>query len=232
MEIPSNFEHQQFSASFLEEYLKNGFGTMSKRELDLHVLKLLLENNPEWNSQSPPKSFVLAENLRAKSSKIRGLLDELSFRNANNTEATRNRLGELLVHCERIDGGQRVKLQIEDAYLRGYAKNRVVERLGVVDSSFDRTILTLNAEHFMALAVDVSDSKTVTTLKKKLKAKLGDELKGGDDFWGAFLKEFAKSAGKTSGEKLVKLGFSLLTGGLSDISDLVAGVAEVFKPSK
>jgi hypothetical protein len=232
MEIPSNFEHEKFSASFLEEYLKNGFGTMSKRELDLHVLKLLLEHNPEWDSQSPPKSFVLAEKLRAKSSKIRGLLDELSFRNANDAEATKKRLGKLLEHCEKIDGGQRVKLQIEDAYLRGYAKNRVVERLGVVDASFDRTILTLNAEHFMALAVDVSDSKTVTALKKKLKAKLGDNLKGKGDFWDTFLKAFAKSAGKTSGEKLVSLGFKLLTGGLSDVGDLITSVTQVLKPTK
>lgn len=222
MSFLDNLDHATFSREFLDAYLDDGFTSMPKREIDLLVLRLLLTHVKNWSADAPPPAFTLAQALKAKRARIRSMLDELSFRNADNQESVNRRLHEILENHEKDIENNKVRIQIEDGYLREYAKSIVHADFGIVDSSFDRSIISLSGDKFLTLVTGVMGSdqhkkfeEELNRYKKDLKGKKGESLLR------TFLREFVKSAGNAAGKKAISLGAAALTGGLSEIPDLI-----------
>ncbi|MEO3430711.1 hypothetical protein AAFN88_17790 [Pelagibius sp. CAU 1746] len=216
-------DYDPFAREFLKAYLEDGFANMPKREIDLLVLRLLVEHTEGWSWDDPPSAFELARTLRAKRGRLRSMLDELSFRNAADEERAKARLHHLLKNGEKDIEGNRVRVQIEDGYLREYAKSLVQADFGIVDTSFDRSIVTLSGDKFLLLVAEVMGDEAKKEFEKELK-KHRKELGAAKDKEGllkTFLREFVKSAGKEAGKKSIKLGAAALTGGLSEIPDLI-----------
>lgn len=215
--------HEGFAREFVEAYLKNGFANMPKREIDLLVLHLLITHSDAWSWEHPPSAFELSQKLRTKRGRLRSMLDELSFRNAADEEKVRARLHRLLEESEKDIDGNKVKVQIEDGYLREYAKSLVQADFGIVDTSFDRSIVTLSGDKFLMLVSEVMGDKEKQAFEKELNKHRKDlpAAKEKDGLLKTFLEEFVKSAGKEAGKKAIKLGASALTGGLSEIPDLI-----------
>ena len=215
-------DHEKFAEAFLEAYLKDGFANMPKREIDLLVLRLLVEFAEGWSWEEPPSAFELAQELRAKRGRFRSMLDELSFRNAANEKQIKARLHRLLEKSEHDIDGNKVKVQIEDGYLREYAKNLIHADFGIVDTSFDRSIVTLSGDKFLLLITKVMGSEAEQTFNKELE-KYRDRFSGGTDeknLFNIFWQDFVRSAGEEAGKKAIRLGAAILTGGLSDIPKL------------
>lgn len=231
MTRPDGLDLEAFADSFLDAYLEDGFANMPKKEIDLTVLQLLLQHTESWSLESPPNAFHLAKQLRAKRQKIRSMLDEISFRNAGNDEHTKQRLRTLLKKAERVSEGRSVKVQIEDAYLREFAKSLVQEEFGLVDSSFDRSIISLSGEKFALLAYLVMEPKVAKAIEAELEKaarpeKISDESKSLRwRMFEGFLVEASKSSGKVLGDKGTRLGFAILTGGVSEFLGLTDGIS-------
>ncbi|WP_374765253.1 hypothetical protein [Yunchengibacter salinarum] len=222
MSFLRNLDHNAFAQEFLEAYLADGFTSLPKREIDLLVLRLLLAHVSDWSGDAPPPAFALAQALRAKRGRIRSMLDELSFRNAGDQESVNRRLHEILDKGEKDIEHNKVRVQIEDGYLREYAKSIVQADFGIVDSSFDRSIISLSGDKFLALVTEVMGDRERKAFEKVLK-KHERDLKSGDKegLLKTFLREFVKSAGNEAGKKAIKLGAAALTGGISEIPDLI-----------
>lgn len=225
MSFSDNLDHDAFSQDFLEVYLNHGFTSLPKREIDLLVLRLLLTHVDYWSVESPPPAFELAQVLKAKRGRIRSMLDELSFRSASDQESVNQRLHEILDNGEKDFENNRVRIQIEDGYLREYARNIVRSDFGIVDSSFDRSIVNLSADKYLMLVTNVMGESERKTFTEKLK-KHRKDLKGceNESLLKTFLQEFVKSAGKEAGNKAIRLGAAVLTSGLSEIPELIDSI--------
>lgn len=222
MNFLDDLDNESFAREFLKAYLADGFTSLPKREIDLLVLRLLLTHVSDWSEGAPPSAFALAQVLRAKRGRIRSMLDELSFRNAGDQDSVNRRLHEILDKGEKDIEHNKVRVQIEDGYLREYAKSIVQADFGIVDSSFDRSIISLSGDKFLALVTEVMGEDERKAFEKELE-KHKKSLKDGDKegLLRTFLREFVKSAGNEAGKKAIKLGAAALTSGLSEIPDLI-----------
>ena len=225
MSFRDELDHESFGRDFLDLYLADGFTSLSKKEIDLAVLRLLLRHAQGWSEDRPPSAFELAQPLRVKRGRIRSMLDELSYRRAPAEDELAHQLREILVNGEKDLDGRRVKIQVEDAYLREYAKSLVQKDLGLVDSSFDRSIISLSGNKFLALVGETVDPKT----KRKIEAEINKHQRksgaaAGENPLKDFLMEVVKGAGNEIGKKTVQVGFAALTGGLSEIPGLISSI--------
>lgn len=226
-----NLNAESFSKEFLEGYLQNGFTTLGKREIDLLVLQLLLKHVDSWNSNSPD-AFSLAQQLRAKRGKIRSMLDELSFREAGDDENTRNKIKEILINAEKDIEKNKVKFQIDDAYLREYAKQLIRSDYGIVDTSFDRTVITVSGDKFLALALELAGDEERAKIEEEFKNTQEAPKNPQQPLTRILFEEFVKSAGKEAGSKAIKLGAAALTGGLSEIPELINSIMSLCRPTE
>lgn len=230
MKILEDLDRNKFAQDFLEAYLEDGFTAMTKREIDFLVLQLLVKHKKSWDWKNPPNAFELAKALKAKRTRLRSMMDELSFRAQIDDETAKERIRQIIL--ERVgpksdaifDGGS-VRLQIEDGYLREFAKSLVYEDLGIVDTSFDRSIMTLSASKFLGLVGALVNEKTRGHIEAEL-GKYRDQLPKNEKqgIWRIFLESFVKSAGTEMGKKAVELGAMALTGGLSEISTIIDSI--------
>lgn len=216
------FDHRTFLNDFLNRYLEHGFTSLSKKETDLLILQLLLRYHPEWSEDNPPNAFELAKALRVKRGKIRSMLDELSFRNSGNEDLILRKLRELLKNAEIEFDNNKVRMQIEDAYIREYAKDIVHKDYGMTDTSFNRSIITLSGDKFLALVSEVVSDDKLEEFKNKLETNLPSTERS--SLVRVFLENFVSSAGKEAGKKAIKLGTILLDGGLSELSEVIESI--------
>lgn len=226
--ILENVDTKSFGSDFLKAYLEDGFSSMPKKEIDLLVLRLLVEHTDGWTWTDPPSAFTLAQKLRVKRGRIRSMLDELSFRNSMNEELTRTRLCTLIQRGERDSDGKKVRIQIEDGYLREYAKSLVQAEYGIVDTSFDRSIISLSADKFVVLVASVVDEKTKEKIEEEIIEQCHNLSRTEEkSLVRRFVEGAASGAGEEAGSLLVKLGFAAVTGGLSEIPGLIKAVTGV-----
>ena len=227
MQILDGLDKDAFANEFLNAYLADGFTTMTKREIDLLILKLIVKHRDGWSWDNPPTAFEMAQNLRAKRSRLRSMMDELSFRDLADVNEAAKRLRRVIEDRIREDGEKifdddKVRIQIEDGFLREYAKDLVQKDYGIVDSSFNSAIIVLSGDKFLALVFEI--------LPKAAREKIEEELdKHRKDLNGAanqklfriFIEQAVKGAGSEVGKQAVTLGFTALAGGLEKLPALV-----------
>lgn len=223
MTTPDNLDRESFANAFLEAYLRDGFANMPKREIDLLVLRLLLEHTDDWSLDEPPNAFTLCQTLRAKRGRLRSMLDELSFRAAGDEERSKQRLRQLLMAAEKDYDQNKVRVQIEDGYLRDYAKNLIQSDYGIVDTSFDRSIVSLSGSRFLMLVTELMTEEEKAVLERELEGHRAEIGAGGqrEGLIRAFLRSCVEGAGKEVGSQAIRLGVAALTGGLSEISGVI-----------
>ena len=230
MKILEGLDKEKFTEEFLQVYLQDGFTAMTKREIDLLILRLLVDHKDGWSWENPPNAFEMAQALKAKRTRLRSMMDELSFRNQMDDEVAKERLRQIILdrvgpESDTTFEGATVRIQIEDGYLREFAKSLVQEDLGIVDTSFDRSIMSLSASKFLGLVGALVNENTRAHMETELK-KHQDQLPKNEKqgIWKIFLESFVKSAGTELGKKAVKLGAAALTGGLSEVSDIIDSI--------
>ena len=216
-----------FTNEFLNRYTSVGFGALSKREVDLMLLQLLQNHLPDFKDKT---DFDAAIMLKTTKRKIRGLRDEISFREGHDDENLDARLKEILLKAEVIaDNQNMVMVQIDDAVLRGYAEKIVRSEFGIVDSSFNSSIMKLSGEKFLLLAYSVLDESERVEADKAI-AKLGNSSDAKSDkkksAFVQFKDGFIFGAGSRSGQLCVSGALALLTNGASLLLDGIEPVKE------
>ena len=227
MSIWDTLDHEAFAKAFLAAYLENGFTTMTKREIDLLVLRLLVSHSEGVSWENPPSAFDLSQELRVKRSRVRSMMDELSFRLMADGAQARKRLKKIIEDRIREEGDNlfeagRVRLQIEDGFLREFAKELVQKDYGIVDSSFNTSIIVLSGDKFLALVFEVMPEAPRAKIEQELN-RHRDELHATSEkrLFRLFIEQAVKGAGTEGGKQAVRLGVTALSGGTSELPSLV-----------
>lgn len=218
-----------FARDFLTRYTAVGFGALSKREVDLMLLQLLQEHLPGFKAKN---DFDAAIALRTTKRKVRGLRDEISYREAETDEHLKARLREELKTAEVLEGDHgKVMVQLDDAVLRGFAEKIVRSEYGMVDSSFNRAILQLSGEKFLFLAFSVlseDERQTAIDAVQEIEAHGKRETKSEKTPFRIFRDALIMGAARHAGKLCVSGAVALVTGGAS----LILESAEPVKATK
>jgi hypothetical protein len=207
MTLSSELNNAQFAEVFLKNYLVGGFGSLSKREIDLLVFRAYLEAKmgaPVQSVITKADPYQLGRDLNIRASRIRTMLDDLRYRYPPSEDELRSQLSEALKNGEIIPDKNTLRIQIDDLLLRDYIRKTVRDHFGLVDTSFDRTIISLTPEKFLTLAIASQDKTSQAELEKRLKAiKIKSELgapREGRVLW--LIKKVGEGAANEVGKEL------------------------------
>jgi hypothetical protein len=154
------------------EFFKQPLGSLPKRELELLVLKLLIEGG-----ELDANPVKLAKAGRITLLKAYSYLTDIALRDDPITDVeAENLLIELIRTSEVMSDGVFLQLSVQDARLRIWIENRLSESQLLAGESLRRDTAKLSGR---ALAVLLSGSNVLPSPKKavsKLKKEFGDEL--------------------------------------------------------
>lgn len=227
MKILDGLDKEKFTEEFLKAYLQDGFTAMTKREIDLLILRLLVDHKDGWSWENPPNAFEMAQALKAKRTRLRSMMDELSFRMFADDDQARKRLRKIIEDRIREEGDDifedsRVRIQIEDGFLREYAKDLVQKDYGIVDSSFNSSIIILSGDKFLALVFEVISDDARGRIAQELEEhRKSLHARDNQNLFRMFIEQAVKGAGGEAGKQAVKLGITALTGGGDRLPGLV-----------
>ncbi len=213
---------------FVTEYLEHGFGSMTKSELELLIFERLLSRKAWQDPDNLPSEFDIASDLKVPVSRLRNLKDKLTRKAPPGGEEAKKKLREIITEYEQWHkkDNDSVSIEIEDGYLREFAESLIKKHKGIVDTSFNRKIITMSGHIFLQLVSELIDDGK----KNKVLAKFNQIRKKSNNqafsTWDQFKDKFIEAAADEAGRKSVKLAFATLTGGLSGVSDIIEAVAK------
>lgn len=218
----------EFASSLLQALVDRGLGTLPGREVAILVVEQLLRHHPQWEGEAPPH-YELARLLRISPRRLRGILDDISYRDTKRTETTlREELREILVNAEKDSSNNRVAFQVDDGLLRAFAQRLIQENYGMVDSSFSSSIIRISAKQFSVLCASVLSPAEADAALKAVRGSESDHVENAS---GSIAKqivdEFSQKAAGRLGEKLVDLGFCLAAGGAHGVVELASRVVHI-----
>jgi hypothetical protein len=215
-----------FAKKFLDVFLSNGFGAMTKRDIESLVFLLLRKAIPGADTAD---SYTWAKVLKITPSRINSLQLESHLRFAHlfpmqkPEELLQPFISGLVDIQIGIDSDQRqltsglVRIQVDDSVARMELEQAVKESGGIVDYERNRKILKLGFLDFLRLINKVTGAQENEVIEKiaEGKAKEGsrlaammDEVKAASYAQlseGGKLKKFLELLGDTFAEKPKKL---------------------------
>ena len=153
----------EFASEFIREFLKDGFGTATKRSTDLHVFHLLekIGNLDSLDNTKLSHLFQITE-ARVKSyryeSKLRFPPEEKKY--------IERRILWCLAKSEFDGDAKRIKFIVEDPYVRKALAAESKRLGGVPDSSFNSEIVFLRTDQLLALITKLFGDKIAKDYKK------------------------------------------------------------------
>jgi hypothetical protein len=210
------------ASDLLEALIERGLGTLPAREVAIIVVEQLLHHHPEWKIAQPP-AYELARALRISPRRLRNILDDISYRDPSRTDQTlRQQLQDVLSNAERDHSVEKISIQIEDGLLRAFARQLIQDNYGIVDGSFSASIMRISAQQFAVLCASILPQEEAEHV---LLSICGSKKQGLSDATQPLAKqiilEFSKKAAGRLGEKLIDLGFCFVTGGVSDLPNII-----------
>jgi hypothetical protein len=194
----------KFAEEFLQEYLKDGFGSASKKDVELCVFRLLERHG----NLAHKDNNTLSHEFQLTEAKVRNLRYEGKLRfppkDKNYLEQ------EILCYLTKASfintGTGQIQFTVEDVYVQKSLNAKVKQLGGVPDTSFNREIVTLKKDHLVALAESLYSVQSAKDLETKLEQFEGkdDELKKTQTDFKNILLIFLKSTAKSLGSSAVK----------------------------
>lgn len=224
-------EAEAFGRAFLKEYMSPSLGAMSKREVDLLIFRLLATTGSFQGDFSAGNVQAISRRLCIPVSKVKLLYYETQLRTVIPGD-----IAWLRENVFRALNGSRLKItegnkvQIEISITNPLVREELIAALegkgAIVDSSFRREILRLYYDNY----VDLLDLLATKEERKEIVRRMAEVLKSqpdaptslptGKDLYGTFLNALVGQAGR----KTADLSFGLLTGGLSELPELMSGL--------
>lgn len=203
---PKNSE-KSFTNEFLEHYLKNGIGSMSKSDTDSLVMYLL--DKYTHQGSVPLQTFsnqTLSETLRTPLSKIKRLRYEAGLKYGGRAEDEAQRrflvsLSKATMEINQKTGEPaKITLIVEDILAKNWIQGHIKENGLVFDNSFNAEIIRVEPEAFFAVLRTLLKKSEVDSFEKQyntlIKGKRGEALIGG---FTSLLKDFMKGVAQTAG---------------------------------
>lgn len=143
----------EFAAEFLMEFLKDGFGSATKRDTELHVFYLLERHGQNIGLKD---NLDLSHLLKITDSRVKSYRYEskLRFPPPKEDKFVERRFLWALARSQFDSESKRIKFTIEDTYVRKTLIG-IAKRLGgVPDSSFNSEIVVLKIDQLLELIAD------------------------------------------------------------------------------
>lgn len=198
-----------FAERFLEGYIAHGLGSISKRDIDVLVFYLLLEDG---RYDLPRDIFRACRELKLSETKVRNLYQEVQLRymQYDLTQAKEKFVTLVQSGALERDRKGRVTFIVRDPLLRQYFEEWVAEQDGFADSSFNKNLVTVSVD-VLAKVIEHLAVADFDDIAGRFTGEL-ESLNEASDMKSLarqFAEAFATSAGATSGEITV---YSLAAG--------------------
>ncbi len=210
MTLRSRIDRARFADIVLDGYLSGGIGSLPKREIDLLMLRALIEAGTSDSPQvalAKADPYLLGRECGVRASRMRSMIDELRYRHPPTEDELKAQLRDQLIKGEPHPDGASIRIQIDDGLLRDYARKLVRDAFGIVDTSFDRTVVSLSPARFLSLVLEVVGEQARAELEKQLKAKAPRGVEApSEGRLGWLLKKAAEGGAGELGKQLLEAG--------------------------
>lgn len=188
----------RFSAAFLKEFLKDGFGSLSKRDVEVLVFNLLLKDEIY---DLPCDLFKACRDLKLTEAKVRNLYQasQLKYMQYDENEA-KKRFFDIVERGLIERKGNKLIFIVREPLLRQYFEEWVAAKGGFTDSSFNKNLVIVNISIFESILDHLSDFD-LNQIRPKFKDELAtlEQAQDRPSLIRLFVEEFAKAAGKEAG---------------------------------
>ena len=212
-------DNQGFTTGFLKEFLRNGLGSMTKRDIDILVMHLLLKDGC---FEDEPDYYQLSRKFKISETRVRNLHHEVQLRYTQYSEKDAKEKFVSLIEKRRIQiEGDKVVFDIRDPLLREYFEDWTNQVRGFPKTSFNKNIVKIPAKVLAdVFSLLVGDTISLKKLKARLPKGADKEIKGEktkkaffNKFIEIFIKDISEESANTVVEEIVsflKFGFGLL----------------------
>jgi hypothetical protein len=164
----------------VEWITRPSFGSQSKKEIELKLFELLYRARLQ---EGPVSVARIAEELTTTRSRARSLLLEVQTRLAARTgaEPRKERLARFVKQWPRLgrieQDGNRLRMVIDDPFLRDLLRNHAYESGIDVDTSFSSEIVTLSWPSYVALLQSLAGEEAVEEVVELFAAEVRASLR-------------------------------------------------------
>jgi hypothetical protein len=221
---------QVFAADFLNFYLERGLGSLTKKDIDLHIFHLI-SRIEELEDKS---NHQMALDFKITPSKIKTLRFERNLKYQHQIELdVKKEFFKCLTKAKlKIIGSNNwIALNIENTFVREGIKAKLKEIGHFSDGSFNSEIVSIEKDAFLDLIEEFYQSEKIIKkdhekLSKEIKREVGKkEL---DLTFKGLFKVFIEGVVQTAANKSVDIGLSALTGGATDGLIIINKINDLF----
>ncbi len=188
-----------FVDRFIAKFLENGFGALPKREIEIYIMNLMLEDGQFVDSNGDIDYHEISLLLKLSEVKVKNLIYEVELKYRNN----HNFLEQLiaLIEKEKYESDKnQIKFSVQSPLLKQYFEYEIRKLPNSIsDGSFAKHIVTISRATFEKLLISLytNDAK-IAILIEKLPDKYKEKVIDKDSLFREFSKEFLKTSGKRS----------------------------------
>ena len=201
MDAESIKKPKEFVKEFLGEYLSDGIGAKTKREIDILVMNLLM-NYAGLADKSNQELSIL---LQAPESKIKSLRYEARLKYPPDADYVKREFLYILLRSQSDFARGKIIFAIEDEFLRHAIQGQLKSKGMFADSSFNTEIVRIDRNSLETVIGELYDEKTATAFHDGF-IEMEDQAEGVDA--GASFKEalfkFVVDTGKSLALDLIK----------------------------
>lgn len=167
-------DYQGFTEEFLNKFLLDGMGVMSKREIDILIMNLLMK----YGDLSAKSNYDLSIMLRIPETSVKRLRYEAKLRYTPEDEYIRREFLKVLVNAkiemDRNDESEIENMKIvfimEDNYVRDAIQGRLKAKGMFADSSFNSEIIKISCGSLCAVISEFYGEESAQDFMKRCKA--------------------------------------------------------------
>ncbi|QNF18899.1 hypothetical protein [Aeromonas hydrophila] len=230
MKIDSDENKIKFLDFFLERYLERGFGTLSKSEIDMLIMHLIMTHSDLKYKQN----HAISLDLKLSESRVKNLIHKANLQFIEDHEGYVKAEFLALLHKSKLETSKsKVVIIIENAFVKQGIQGRLKELGHFADNSFNAELVHISINSFVDLLHSFYSSDDVVKFELEINKALENNDENKIEFKG-ILKNFLSGASAKAGEKAMDVAFAFATGGVSEITPLISSVKEILtsKPAK
>ncbi|EIL98261.1 hypothetical protein [Rhodanobacter thiooxydans] len=222
-------EASELAVSVLDESLKRGLGSLTKKDAEILILHLFLTHTDAW--QKPLHELSLL--LRMPVARLANHMYEMRLKYpGDNRSYVRDVLSALFARVKfrsyEEKGAQIVEFSVEDKFVRQriLADLRDIGKFG--DGSFNKEILKIELDALVKVFERYLDRADMLAMNTVLSAagKRGAKTSLTTSIFSDLFREFLKGAAGRAGEISVDVAAAAATGGKSVVISLATAIAK------
>ncbi|HCG7120905.1 TPA: hypothetical protein NJ321_004562 [Vibrio parahaemolyticus] len=216
MNIDNNDKKVEFLDFFLKRYLERGFGTLSKSEIDMLLMHLIMEHS---DLKYKPNHEVSLD-LKLSETKVKNLIHKAKLQFIENHDEYVKAEFLALLHKSKLETSKsKVIMVIEDAFVKQGIQARLKSLGHFADNSFNAELVKISLSSFYDLLRSFYEASDVALFEQEINEALENDDENKIEFKG-LLKSFLEGASAKAGEKGMEALFAVATGGLSEIGNI------------